>query len=260
MTRRKALVGFCLLAALSAVCTAAPGAAAVTGTTVFTCQKTGKGEFTGPHCGPPEGGSGDYQPVTVKEKTTTELFANSPAAWKLKSSVGGVVIEFRIKEVLLNGSIENVVVAGEHTANGFGKFFFQEASVLKPLEEGCVISEDVVGGKEGRFESGTIQYTTAQQGDAVLFKRPAATDEVLATFDVLGCANKALNGTYKLTGSVTTTSVAGATLNFTHAGTTAQKTLQLSGAAAGIEGGLTVNGKDPKDMTFSPLSYTTVGT
>lgn len=260
MTRRGFLSGLCLLAALIATCAAAPGASAiVTGTTAFTCQQTGKGEFTDADCS--KGGSGEFQPVAVAEKTATELFASSPGSWKLTSLVGKVVLELTIEQAVLQGSIENRVVGFEHTISGFGTIGFREASVVKPAKEGCTIYEEGTS-FPAQFMSAELFYTSNKQGDGVLFERPAGTNEVLATFSILGCANKALNGKYELTGSFATSSVNGAILHFTHASTTAQKTLKLSGAAAGVEGQLTAEGKKPPpaEELFTPLSFTTVGT
>ena len=54
----------------------------------------------------------------------------------------------------------------------------------------------------------------------------------------------------------------GSTIICTHTNTTEQNTLKISGLKAGIEGTVTIVGRDPelKETVYTPLSPTTVET
>jgi hypothetical protein len=69
-------------------------------------------------------------------------------------------------------------------------------------------------------------------------------------FTISSCSVAALNHTYALTGSVKGTT-SGTTTNFTHSGSTAQKTLSLAGQNAGIEGSLTIKGPNGNGLALT---------
>ena len=103
----------------------------------------------------------------------------------------------------------------------------------------------------------TLSATTDGQGDAILSTPPA--EKPFATFFIEGCSVAGLNKTYEVTGSIKTSSVAGATWKYTHTDTTAQNTLKFGGQKAGIEGEFTIKGKKASDpLPFTPISQTTI--
>lgn len=274
MNRSKVVGALCVLTVLSIGAIMAPVAAAIpTGTTAFTCVKTGKGgTFTKEHCASADKGTGEYSHVSIAENTLMYLFAlNTETSavdvpWKLKSNVGGVVLEIEARETVLNGWLENGkdATTGEHKAFGEARLSFWGATVTKPAGEGCVVDLDEQPGvgQEEHFISEELSWTSLAQGDSLLLKPAEIESTTIATFYVQKCKNAKLNGTYKLTGKVNTTSVDGATIRFTHAGTTAQKTLKLNGAEAGVEGPLTLEASDVAltgDLV-KPLSFTTIAT
>ncbi|HET7444122.1 MAG TPA: hypothetical protein VFJ57_05630 [Solirubrobacterales bacterium] len=274
MTVRRATIVVCALCAFAFSAIAAQSALGVTkGTTAFTCKKVGiGGTFTKPHCRTTDVGAGEYAHLPVPEGTTTEITGTNAktvgetletAPWKLKTVVAGVEVELQAANVSALGWAENAKdPSGEHYIRGTGMIVFNGVTVTKPAGNNCVAYTDEAGvkGKAGRIDTRALKATTTEQGDFVKFE--AAEGEVLANFFV-ECAVPlpAIEGTWGVTGSVKG-APNGATINFTHPETTAPNTLKAKGAKAGIEGSLTVSGKDglAGDTEFTPLSATTVET
>ncbi|HET7443995.1 MAG TPA: hypothetical protein VFJ57_04985 [Solirubrobacterales bacterium] len=271
MIRRRSGFGLCVLAVFVAGAVAAQAAGAATnGTTMFICKKTGKGDFTKAHCANSDKGTGEYSHVTVPAETLTYIAAGNldtstnHLQWKLQSTVAGAAFELQMDEVGFSGNIANYKdpTSGEHTAFGTALIRFEWVKVTKPAKETCKVYKDELPevGPEGEFLTRNVRFTTSKQEDGMIVEPEAGT--VLASFHLEKCTNPALNKTYNLTGSFKTVSLSGATANFSLLDTTAQETLKLNGAAAGLEGLLTFEAEDPVDPGdgWTPLSFTTVET
>jgi hypothetical protein len=97
--------------------------------------------------------------------------------------------------------------------------------------------------------------------EEMVVKFEPAEGTLFAEFEVEGCSVAALNGPYKVEGSLKATPE-GATLSTTREGVTTQGTLKVRGQKAGIAGSITIEGEDPEDGTdsFTPLTTTTITT
>jgi hypothetical protein len=261
MTRRKVAVCACLLCAFFTSALAAQGAAAATnGTTAFTCRNEGpEHAFSKAHCAPADAVGGEYEHVAIPENTTTDVVGTAGTTegvkevTKLKSAIAGVLVELQAKGLDLEGTLTNhKTESGEHYVHGEGKIVYTEVSLTAPAVKGCKL-------KGEKVETKQVTATSAGQGDAIRFS--PVSGSVFTEFEIEGCFPTALNGLYKVTGSVKG-SPDGATIKFTHADTTKQGTLELRGQKAGVEGSVTLNGRDPvlEETVFSPLSVTTVET
>jgi hypothetical protein len=81
------------------------------------------------------------------------------------------------------------------------------------------------------------------------------TGSAFANWNVSGCSVAGMNGAYETTGSVKG-ATEGATVNFTHTGSTGQGTLKIGGQNAGIEGTITLSGRANSAQPFTPLGLT----
>ena len=111
-------------------------------------------------------------------------------------------------------------------------------------------------GTLGVVKTEPLFATTRGQNHSLTFTPKTGT--LFAKFYITNCSVPALNGTYEVTGKVTGVPD-GATVNFKHEEVTKQGNLKTRGAASGLEGTLTLKGKDEAkgDLTYSPLSVTT---
>lgn len=255
MNRRRTTFALCVLCAIlsATVCSLA---AAANGTTAYTCKKTGPvDEFTDSHC--KNHGLGEYQHVAILENTRTEVQATNETTegkfevTKIRSTIAGINFEIQSSVVHTEGWLENKRDAsGEHYVHGQGKHTLTAVTVTSPAGKGCKV-------KGGGIETNQFTVTTTGQEHGLKFQPLEGT--VLAEFEVEGCSVAALNGSYKLTGSVKGTPE-GATTKFTHIGTTGQGTLFLRGQKAGIEGSLAIKAKAPADQNFTLIAFTTAET
>jgi hypothetical protein len=272
MRHRKTALG---LGALCALLFGALGAqsasAAVAGTTAFTCMPVIAGaQFSDAHCKTPTNGGVGFKHVEIPQDETTEVKgtnettggATEPA--KLKTTLGGVGVTLTATSFIFTGHLFNKLdetsgKAKEHWVHITGKLHFTEATANKP---GCKVFADENGtkGAEGTITSNELTASTTEQEHT--FKVTPAEGNVLATFFIEGCENKAINGTYQLGGSVRTTEITGATAKFEHANTTAQETLWVNNPVntAGIAGTITLKGRAKLSEETTPISFTTVET
>ncbi|HET7444296.1 MAG TPA: hypothetical protein VFJ57_06530 [Solirubrobacterales bacterium] len=261
MNGHRSVVGLCLLCALAFSAFAAQFAAAATnGTTAFTCKNEGPGHaFSKAHCAPADAVGGEYEHVAIPEGTSTQVVGTAGTTegakevTKLKGTLAGVVVEIQAKGLDLEGTLTNSKAeSGEHFVHGEGKVIYTEASVTAPAGKGCKV-------KGGKVETKQIVSTSAGQGDALNFTPASGT--TFTEFAIEGCSISGLNHTFPVSGSVSG-ATDGATIKFTHAETTAQNTLKFGGQKTGIEGSITLNGRDPvlEETVFTPLSATTVET
>lgn len=271
MTGSRAAAGLCLIWAL-ALGALAPGAAAE-GTTAFTCKKVTPAEHTAgfkdAHCKNVTSAFAEYEHFEIPAGTKTEVSGTNQrtegeaaSTWSLQSSVGGVELELQATGLSVSGSMTNSINGVEHLASGTGSAVFTGVKVTKPAGKGCIVKTDEipakVPGAEAIVDTRFLKATTAGQGDAVKFE--AVEGGVLASFFIEKCTIAMLNKTYEVTGSVVSTNSNGATVDFSEEATTKLGTLKLNGVTAGIEGSLTLSGRDPtlKETQYTPLSATTI--
>jgi hypothetical protein len=274
MTRRRALAGLCMLCALALSAFAAQSASATTkGTTAFTCVKTGAGgTFTREHCAAADAGSGNYSHVAVAQNTTTEVIATNQKTnsettastpVKLKATIAGVTLELQATGWEGSGWIENKKDEnGEHYVEDGGTVTFSGVIVTIPTGKGCKVWKDEEGvkGAEGVIKTNPLRVTSTEQGEDLKFE--GVEGGLFATF-FLECTTKvpACEGTISITGSLKA-SPNGATVAFDHNKITEQNTLKIKGSKAGLEGKVTIRGRDGKagDTEYTPISITTVET
>ncbi|HEX5608672.1 MAG TPA: hypothetical protein VFX45_01110 [Solirubrobacterales bacterium] len=263
MNGRRAVVGLCMLCALLVSAFAAQSASAV-GTTAYTCATTGTAtgtKFSDAHC-KTSNAAGEFRHVAIANGTSTELTGSNETTGGaksntlLKATIAGSAFTLTSTTTSGSGTMTNSESGGEMIASGTGTITYTGVTA----SGGCKVFTDdpVTGtkGEEGVIHTETLKASTAGQGDALKFEPNTGT--VFARFILEGCTNTGINGTYTVTGSVKTTSIEGATSNFTHAGTTEQNTLKLNGTIkAGIEGVLTLKSRANSGQSFTALSATT---
>jgi hypothetical protein len=268
MNGRRAVVGLCMLCALLVSAFAAQSASAV-GTTAYTCVKGGKVSptYNSAHCRPSDG-AGEWSHESIANGTTTELTGNgkddkgNPIPGFLVSTAFGATVELEGKTVTGSGQMTNSIESGEMFASGSGTITFSEVSVVKPAN--CKVQTD--GPSKEKLEDGVVhteslKATTKGQADRLKFEPTVAP--TFARFWIStnlpppAAACPLDNTTFTATGSVTGVPN-GATTEFTEADTTAQNTLKLNGAKAGISGSLTIEGRATgSGGGYTPLSVTT---
>ncbi|HEX5610844.1 MAG TPA: hypothetical protein VFX45_12225 [Solirubrobacterales bacterium] len=259
MNGRRAIVGLCMLCALLVSAFAAQSASAV-GTTAYTCKETGKGPgFSDAHC-KTASEAGPFQHVAITLNQTTELSGSNETTGGtkentlLKATIAGSAFTLTGKTTSGSGWMTNATEGEEMYAHGEGVITYTEVTA----SGGCKVFTDSGAGKgeEGVIHTETLKASTKGQGDALKFEPKEGT--VFARFLLEGCTNTGINGTYTVTGSVKTSSITGATSNFTHANTTEQNTLKLNGTIkAGIEGILTLKSRLNSSEAYTALAATT---
>lgn len=263
----RSVVGFCLLCALCFSAIAASGAAASNGTTAFTCKEkkeVGGVGFSREHCSAADVASegAKYEHVAVAEETATEVVATNantknettePTTVKLLSVISGTPIEIQGTGWTGSGLMVNTKDpgTGEHYVQEEGTVTFTGVTVTKPAGKGCKVATESV-------KTNQLSVTSKGQGDALKFAPKEGT--TFATVTIEGCSIGALNGACALTGSLVG-HPDGAVVSFKHSEITTQNTLSFGGQKAGLEGTVTIRGRDQAvGGTFTPLSITTVET
>ncbi len=238
MTARKVIVGLCMLCALLVSAVAAQGASAA-GTTAYTC-KAGAGEgpnkFSEDHCKTVDNATGTFGHFKIEKGTKTAITGSSGGTSVFLHSVqSGVEEELEATGVSGSGFMENKETAGgEMYAHGTGVITYTGVSVVKPSGKGCKVKgENVV----------TNELTATTEGSSTSLKFTPASGEVFASFEIEGCSTTVLNGLYEVKGSVTSSSISGATTNFDRTATTNLNTLKVRGQKAGLAGTLTIKGE-----------------
>ncbi|HEX6666466.1 MAG TPA: hypothetical protein VF081_07715 [Solirubrobacterales bacterium] len=245
-----------------------------TGTTAFTCVK-GQGSLIGEHCLSTGFAAPEYGHVAIPESTTTELTGTNAktknettegSTGRLKTTVGGVPVELQATGVSGSGWMENKLTAsGEHYVHGKGTLTVTGVSVLQPAGRGCKATTDNEEAKEegevGVVHTRELTATTEGQGDFLKFE--AADKGNLASFFVTcepGKRIEAIEGTWSCSGSAKSVP-AGATATFIHSETTTQNTLKCRGSKSGIEGNLTLSGREKGSTgVYTPVAATTYTT
>jgi hypothetical protein len=262
-----------MLFALLVSAFAAQGASAATkGTTVVTC-KEGPGDvgstWGDAHCKEVGTGFGHY---AVGPETTTELDGSNittgseRSVAKLHSVQAGVEEEFQAK-VVKRGSgstpwVKNLTTGKEHYIEGEGRLLYEEIEVTKPAGKGCKVEGGKVETKQLKAHTmGIATEEIPRLNEQMVIKFEPASGTTFAEFNVVECSVGSLNGPYTVTGSLKATPK-GATLETTGAGVTGQGKLFVRGQKAGIDGAITINGRDPaaSETLYTPLSVTTIET
>lgn len=277
MTARRTIIGICMLCAMALSAVAAQSAAAVTGTTAFTCKAVtpaaGTAGFSKEHCRPSDAVStnANFEHVAVAQDTTTEITGTAESTGGelenniLKATLSGVNVELKTNQVHVTGGYENKLdpETKEHYIHGHEiTVTYTNVVINGALGNKCkVVTDKEPGtGEDGVIHTRPLTATSTGQGDSILLE-PENAEKVFATFEIVkkGAEPCAIEGTYPITGKVTGVPD-GATLRFTHAKTT--ETLKLGGNKAGYEGSVTIKGKHPGIVgdTLKPLSVTTVET
>lgn len=277
MSKRNSIIGLSVACALVITAVAAPNAFAINGRTLFTCKTVvpapGTAGFSREHCREADAVSTEarFEHVVVPENTTTEVTGTSidtegrPITSTLSSVQAGIEQEIQAELVhivplsegpppnpswMTNAKNPNTL---EHYFHGKVRLRFTKAAVTKPAAAGCIVKGETIETKE-------VTVTSKEQAEPEVLFSPAE-GTVLAEFTLEGCSVGALNGLYKLTGSIKG-SFAGATITFTQANTHAQGTLKLRGGIVGLETTITIRGTDKPagDTSDTPLSPTPVNT
>lgn len=268
--RGRAVVGLALLCALVFSAFAASSAQAIKGTTAFTCkpepnagEKT-KGWLAGnEHCTGKEVEGKEVKFVHEKieqdkatifhgtnAKTTSNTLGAEPAI--LASTIGKEPTEISCAKVFAHGELTNRlnVTTKEHFIQGAKiTILYTECKFIKPAV--CVV-------KGGKIEATGVRATTEGQGDNIKFEPPEGS-KLFVTIEAekcFGIAKFPVEGTVK-------GQVEGATLTFSEAGTTAEKTLTFNKAAAGLGGKITLSQADETQeggKTGNAITATTVET
>jgi hypothetical protein len=259
MIGRRTVIGLTALCALLVSAFAAQSASAAT--TAYTCKKVTPAVntvgFSKAHCKNEDKVStnANYEHVSFGPKTTTEIIGSDTNTKEehtgaiLKATVAGSAIELVAGEVSGSGSMENSEIA-EMIASGEGKIKYSKVTEKKL---GCKVV-GLPGGAEV-VETKQLAASTAGVGEGLKFTPKEGT--TFAEFELKECV---VANTYKVIGSVLG-KPDGATTNTTHNKITEEKTLRLQsavGPVAGIEGTLTISGRDPalKETVYTPLSVT----
>jgi len=172
---------------------------------------------------------------------------------KLKWTFATIPVELQAKGLVLEGSVQNLKAeSGEHYVDGEAKLTLTGVSVTSPAS--CKLKGETI-------ESTQLTLTSKGQGDAV--RLAPVKGEVIAEFTIQG-PGCSVESPWKLFGSIKGTPD-GATVSFTHAAGTAEGALRIgaaSGPKAGLEGSITLNGRDPvlEELSYSPLALKTVET
>ena len=173
----------------------------------------------------------------------------------LKSTIAGIAVEIQASGTVGEATGMNIKAAnGEHFIEGTGTTTYSGVTVTAPAGKGCVV-------EGGKIVTNKLAGTSAGQGMAGVLV--PAIGETFAEFVIAGCgpteALKALNGIYKVTGSVKCGGD-GATVLCSEAAITEQNTLKLRGQKAGIQVTTTATGRADGSEAFAPLAVTTVET
>jgi hypothetical protein len=227
--KRRAVLGLCMLCALAISAVAAQSAFAEK---AYTCAPGGS-TFSDALCTSAGSGFGHVE-LTKAETSIT----GQGAVTKLKSVQSGVTLELQSTELTGTGSMKNN--AGGW-AEGTGVITYKGVTVTAPAGKGCSVTG-------GQVVTNKLAATT--EGLTKELKFTPASGETFAEFTVSGCSISALNHAYTAKGSVKGTTNGGKT-EFTHAGTTAQGTLSLSGQKAGIEGTLEIKGENGNALVLT---------
>lgn len=255
MIRVKAVVGVCALCALAFSAVAVQSAAgAIKGTTGFTCKEkkeAGGVGFADAHCREAVASGAKFEHVVIPENVTTEGRGINTTVGKLQGSISGVLVELQATEVETTATGTNRKTAeGEHFSEGTGLTEFRGVTVTKPAGKGCKVPG-------GTLTTNKLKATNLGQG--MEGKLEPVEGTTFLTVPIEGCTVESLNNKFLVTGSIKCPGT-GATVECTHAATTAQATLKFGGQKAGIEVVTTATGRANSTELYTPLAVTTIET
>jgi hypothetical protein len=255
MNGRRVALGLCMACALLVSAVAASGAQGAA--EVLTCSPKGSG-FADAHCKQAPGSGFGHIKFGDKPTILTGAAGTSfSGVQRLRATINGINTEL-VTEGGVSGSGELEKNDGT-TVTGSGTITYSKVTVAAPAGKGCKVYTDNGGskGEEGVVHTNKLSATTTNKTE---LKFTPASGEVFATFILDGCSGsealEGLNKTYEVTGSVIGTPEGGETVA-THAGVTGQGTLKLNGSIkAGLNGSLTISGREPGEMSCNALVLT----
>jgi hypothetical protein len=250
-TGRGTTIGLCLLCALFVSAFAAQAASAVSQTAV-ECTESGtpvnSDRFADAHCKTLGVGGAFFHAaipantsIPIEATNTTTGGASEPAV--LKANVAGVAFSIEFTEFTLNGgTLENKEAGGEMYAEGLATAIHLANAAMTSPSPSCVVSGVPPGGgpnTPGTILTQPVRATTKGQAQGVVRFEPQ-TPNKLAEFTITGGAlcPAAVQGSYPIFGTVTSSKAEGATIPFLHNTVTATKSLRLKNATEGPVAGL----------------------
>lgn len=243
MLGRKSVIGISALFVLAFCAFAATSASATQ--RAFTCVP-GTG-YSDEHCVTAVGGgmgSFEHEEIANGSPTSIDLTTAGTASettaatvTKLKGTISGLETEVQCSGLgfgTSTGMLENTA----SSAGATGAAEYIGCTVTKPAGKGCVI-------KGGAITTKVLLGTTeGQETNKVKITPNSGTEFAVTPFEK--CSVEALNGEFKVTGSLVAT-VSGATLTTTHTAITGQNTLKWAGNKAGLESAATMAGAEGGD-------------
>jgi hypothetical protein len=265
MNRRTIAVSLSALCALASSAILAQGAAAISGTTLFTCTSTASiKDFSDAHCKTRATPPSNFGHTEIAQDSVTTLEATNETTGgtfenaELKATIAGIPLTLVAPKVHLSGSVTNRLDAfsGEHYFDGPVTLTFTEVGLAGGLANKCdVYTHSALGqGEKGVLHSEELTLTSKQQGHFVTLQ------PIGAAFMTFTLVNKPpetcpLAGTWTANGSIRGVPQ-GTTLNFSHTETTAAGTFTIGGQKAGLKATLTLK----NGASGTGLSPTTVET
>ncbi|HUB99002.1 MAG TPA: hypothetical protein VMS11_04170 [Solirubrobacterales bacterium] len=265
-----------MLCALLVSAFAAQSASAVTkGTTGFTCKVPAEGDkavgeaFSDAHC-TKSSPSGTFRHVEVPENTLFEGFTTNEgtqnetkeaSALFLKATVATIPIKLKATGAFGEGVGQQTKdpTTGEHYGFGEGKTTYTGVTVVEPAN--CKV---VQGAKTGEVETTQLVGTGKGQEMAGRLEPKAGANTAFAEFEIANNGGVcAAAQKVKIVGSIKGTPN-GATIEYTHEGTTAQGTLRFGsivGPKVGVELKTTGKGRiKGSEGPYFPGGATTIET
>jgi len=265
MIGRKAAVGLSLLCALVFCAFVAQSASAAIGTTAYTCIPDSEHELPGfkdAHCAEPAKTAPEvnfkHKAIKQDEKTIvhgtnekTSADTKSATAMTLKSTLNKEPAEITCEKVFAHGGLVNRIdtEVKDHYIEG-------EAGITI-LYTGCkFLKPGTCKLKEEKIEVTGVRANTLEQGHNVSFEPPEGS-KVFVTLSVENCfgITKIPIEAFALWGQVK-----GATIEFSEAETTKDKSLKFNKELAGLEGKITISQAEKTEesgKTGNAISATT---
>lgn len=216
----------------------ATSTASASTTTGVTCKAVTTGAtFSDSHCVTTSGGGSGFIHESLPQNTSTPITIAGAATTSVKSTIASVPVEIACSAAAGTGILntQGPVGAQEMYSWGTAEITFSGCSLVSPTGFGCTVGSSTL-------KTNPLLFTTKEQGMGV--KLAPETGTTIAEVKIDGCTGVAsvFNGAWPLSGSVVLTPH-GATLNSTHAETTAQGTLTfIGGNVAGLATSLTLKG------------------
>jgi len=239
--------GAFVVAALAISAFAAPGAAAQTSATAYTCSSTAPTkEFSDSHCTTKPGSSFGHVEIPVGTRTKKGLDATTPVV--LKWTTGGVAVSITATSVEVEEAAVGVPAFIENLAGppmeAFGEGRIKFLGVT--ANHFCLVN----GAASATLTTNRLKTRTLSPTE---LKIEPAGGAPFISFTFSSCAIAALNRTWTVEGSGAVGTINGATVTFTHSAVTSQATTKMSpgNILAGLEGTLVITGENGDPISFT---------